>query len=150
MKQQIRSAVRQATTLPQVRDQLLALLAATAADNPSHRIGYVSGIISSDGPAQIPANIARLASYAEQLRDRHPFPIFSPTDVFNAELFSQLVEMRLAEDERSTHFLRFWRDILTAGYVTDIFMTPRWDESVGAKDELATAKQQGLAIHFVD
>lgn len=46
--------------------------------------------------------------------------------------------------------MKFWRDILESGHVTDIFMTPRWEQSKGAIDEHEAAKQLGIKIHYMN
>ena len=114
-------------------------------DRVDKRVGYVSGIISSDGPEHIAQNTERLARYAHYLRSLHDFPIFAYTDIFTDQIYGRVGAERLSSDE----WLIFWRKILNLGHVTDIFMTPRWDVSLGAQDEYKTAQELGLRIHIV-
>lgn len=148
MKDQIRAVLGSANTLLEVRDSLLTLFRIFK-NNGYRQMGYVSGIITSDGPEFVERNIERLAYFTEELRGYKNFPIFSATDVFSQKLFERLDEMTLETNSREEKFIRFWRDILESGFITDIFMTPRWEESKGAKDEYKTAKRLGLKIHLL-
>ena len=114
-------------------------------DRADRRLGYVAGIITSDGPEQIPANLERLELYTDYLRTIHPFPLFACTDIFTTAVFDRVGAARLTSQE----WLVFWRKILHQGHVSDVFMTPRWEVSVGAQDEYTTAQELGLQIHFV-
>src|SRR3989344_8301647 len=83
------------------------------------RIGYVSGIISSDGPDKIQENIERLQRITEILRGNHKFPIFSATDIFTSEIYERCSKDRAL---LNSDFIQFWRNLLGAGFVTDVFM----------------------------
>ena len=109
------------------------------------RIGYVSGIISSDGPDKIQENIERLQRITEILRGNHKFPIFSATDIFTNEVYERCTKDSVL---LNTDFIQFWRNLLGAGFVTDVFMTPRWEFSEGATDEHLVADELGLNIHY--
>ncbi|MEK7461013.1 MAG: hypothetical protein AAB647_02240 [Patescibacteria group bacterium] len=115
-------------------------------DRLDRRLGYVAGIITSDGPEKVAANMVRLDRYTEYLRHHQQFPVFACTDIFNDEVFARVEAERLKPEE----WLIFWRKILHQGHITDVFLTPRWEISVGAKDEYQTAQTLGLQIHFVD
>ncbi len=39
---------------------------------------------------------------------------------------------------------------MECGYITDIFMTPRWEHSEGARDEHKNAIKAGMTIHYVE
>lgn len=88
-------------------------------------------------------------AYVEKLRRVHKFPMFSAVDVFSDNIYAQLEEMALSFEKREVKIRSFWRQIFKSGYVTDIFMAPRWDKSKGATDEHETAKQIGLKIHYI-
>ena len=111
------------------------------------RIGYVSGIISSDGPDKIQENIERLKRFTDTVRSAYQFPVFSATDIFTDEIYQ-----RCSKDRPllNADFIQFWRNLLEAGLVTDVFMTPRWEESEGATDEHSIAEQEGLNIHYIN
>lgn len=120
-------------------------LRAHRASQTDPRVGYVAGIITSDGPEHIARNNARLARYADYLRSIHPFPLFACPDIFTDEVFAQVGAQHLTVEE----WLIFWRKILRLGHVTDVFMTPRWEVSLGAQDEYKTAQALNLRIHLV-
>lgn len=147
MKHVITQVLTNATTLKEVKDLLLPLLKET--HTKEKRLGYVAGIIFSDGPLHVKRNIQLLMDYTEFLRKQHGFSIFSPTDVFYSGLFPNLKESSFPESARRIVFVSFWRDILTSGFITDIFMTPRWQESQGATDEHNIAKEKGIAVHYI-
>lgn len=108
------------------------------------RLGYVSGILTSDTQELVELNKRRLAGYTDYLRGDAAFPVFSATDIFSNELEDTLSGSTITE------WHSFWRDVLEQGHVTDIFMTPRWRSSAGANDEHETAKRIGISIHYMD
>lgn len=149
MKAKLARVLVDSTNLAAVRDKVVALFDQTRQRTGTKRIGYVAGIINSDGPEKVEENRQRLAEYTERIREEQDFPIFSATDIFSKELFAKLEEVKLGGPERNEAFMRFWREILESGNVTDIFMTPRWEQSVGATDEHKTATKLGITIHCV-
>lgn len=140
MKEAIREQVRQATTLAEVGEGLLRVLV------QEKQVGYVAGIITSDGPEHIKDNIRRLGEWTERIREREGKPTFSAVDVFDDALFARLNASALPQDS----WWIFWRGVLGSGYVTDIYMTPRWQESTGARDEHETALKLGITIHYLE
>lgn len=149
MKQELARVLVDSTTLAAVRDKVIALFRETKKRTGSDRIGYVAGIINSDGPDRVEENRRILAEHTERVRQQEDFPIFSATDIFTKELFEKLEEVKLSGQEKTQAFLQFWREILGSGNVTDIFMTPRWEQSLGARDEHETATRLGITIHYV-
>lgn len=118
--------------------------------SPDGRVGYAAGIVASDGPEHIERNVLLLAEYANRLRKAHPFPIFSAVDVFGVTgLWDRFVPMFVRGEITDDDFKKFWRGILGSGYVTDVFMTPRWEFSNGARDEHETATACGIRIHYL-
>ncbi len=109
----------------------------------------MAGIINSDGPKYIDANRKKLTFHAEKLRKIHRFPMFTAVDVFPQEIYKNLEEWKLSFEKREAKVRNFWQKILKSGYVTDIFMTPRFEKSKGAQDEHKTAKRLGLTIHYL-
>lgn len=152
MKKNIRSALKSATSLLHVKKELVKLFKATKkqAGGGIIRIGYIAGIINSDGPKYFEINRKKLVNHAERLRKLHNFPMFTAVDVFPPEIYSNLEEWKLSFEEREEKVRNFWREILKSGHVTDIFMTPRWDKSKGATDEHKTARKIGLRIHYIE
>lgn len=151
MEKNIGLALKTATTLLHVEKELVKLFKTTKthAGGGITRIGYVAGIITSDGPGYFEANRKRLADYVRKLRKIHKFPMFSAVDVFSSEVYERLEEWKLPFSEREVKARYFWRKILKSGHVTDVFMTPRWEKSKGATDEHETARKIGLRTHYI-
>lgn len=144
MQERIREAVKDSETLNEVRDNILTLLKNLFEIDGATQIGYVSGIITSDGKEKIGENIERLQRFTEHVRKTSGFPIFSSIDVFPDELFNRLGGAKIGKEEWEV----FWREVLQSPYVTDMFMTPRWNQSTGATDEFRTAKATGKTLHY--
>lgn len=147
MHRNIGSSLKTVKNLAHVREEFVQLFKATK-NEKGIRIGYVAGILTSDGRKHFEINRKRLADYTRALCKIHKFPIFSAVDVFSDNIYKQLEEMALSFEEREVKMRSFWREILESSCVTDIFMTPRWDKSKGATDEHETAKRIGLKIHY--
>ncbi len=145
MKDLFAKAVVKAQTLDEVEQAILSVI---ANQNPAKKgkVGYVSGVITSDGPKYVQRNLQNLVKNTKKIRKAHLFPIFAPTDIFTDELFKRIDAFNLPEQL----FWSFWRNVLGSGYITDIFMTPRWEISRGATDEHKTAKKLGLKIHYME
>lgn len=150
MHKDIALALKRAKTLLHVEKELIKLFKITKNISNIARIGYVAGIINSDGPEYVKVNRKKLADHAEKLRKVNKFPTFSAVDVFSEDIYARLEEMKLSLDKREAKMRSFWRQILISGHVTDIFMTPRWKKSKGATDEHKIAKRIGLTIHYVE
>jgi len=144
MHEQVRVAVKESGTLDEVRDNILNLLKHMVDAEGVTQIGYVAAIITSDGPEKIPQNLERLQRYTEHVRKTQSYPVFSATDVFTDELFERL----FAAGFKNEDWTVFWREVLGEAYVTDMFMTPRWEESKGASDEYQIAKRTGKTLHY--
>lgn len=144
MHEAIIENVARANTLEEVKSGVIHVFE-EARKNGAMRIGYVSGIISSDGPEFVERNVRILQQYTENVRGMHGFPIFAPTEVFTEEVFKRINAHEIPVQD----WLDFWKDILEAGYITDIFMTPRWEKSVGATDEYNNATRLKLLVHYV-
>lgn len=151
MEKKISIVLKYVTSLLHVEKELVKLFKTTSkqAGGGITRIGYVAGIITSDGPGYFVANRKRLADYVRKLRKIHKFPMFSAVDVFSSEVYERLEEWKLPSSEREAKVRSFWRKILKSGHVTDVFMTPRWEKSKGALDEHKTAKKIGLRTHYI-
>lgn len=150
MKQKIRTAIKSSTNLKHVEKAIINLLHEIKKENPKKRVGYVAGIVTSDGEDHMQRNIDRLAALTEKLRIKVSFPIFSSVDIFGDGIYDQIEDFHLERTLREKAFVDFWRNILRSGHITDVYMTPRWDESRGARDEHETAKQMGIRIHYVN
>ena len=148
MKQQIRIAVNDAKNLAEIRTALLQLFQNIKQQENQSQIGYVAGILYSDGPEYFERNRQLLAKRTEMIRSTQTFPIFSAYDIFSDGIYDQIEERKLSVQDARDIFIQFWRDILGSGLISDIFMTPRWEFSEGAKDEHQTAQKFGLTIHY--
>lgn len=148
MEKKIGAVLKNAKNLVHVRTELFKLFKATK-NGAETKIGYVAGIINSDGPKYFQRNRKRLVNHAAKLRKQHKFPMFTAVDVFPEKIYKNLEEWKLSFEKREAKVRNFWRKILKSGHVTDIFMTPRFEKSKGATDEHKTAKKVGLKIHYV-
>ena len=147
MREAISIAVKKATSLDDVKYSLFDVFKGFKKQG-FDRIGYVSGTITSDGEANIPKNIERLTEFTDHVRTIYIFPIFSATDVFDEILFARL----FAAGFRNKDWMVFWKEVLGAKekFVTDIFMTPKWEKSRGATDEHKTAKKMKITINYIE
>lgn len=150
MKQKIQTAIKNSTNLKHVEKAILDLFKEIKKENPKQRVGYVAGIVTSDGEENMMKNIKRLDELTEKLREKLDFPIFSSVDIFGGGIYDQIEDFHLERSLREKAFINFWRMLLKSGHITDIYMTPRWKESKGAKDEHETAKEVRLKIHYID
>lgn len=124
MEKIIGPSLKSATTLLHIKGKLVKLFKNTKKKNGFTKIGYVAGIINSDGPQYFEINRKKLIAHVEKLRKAHKFPIFSAVDVFSDNIYAQLEEMGLSFEKREIKMRSFWRQVLRSGHVTDIFMTP--------------------------
>lgn len=142
----ITESIVRVSTLDEVYAAIVGVFRYLREDLQYPRVGYVSGVVTSDGPAKIEENLARLHASAAQLQKTHTFPIFSPPDIFSKDVHSRVIQAGAKTED----FIQFWRSVLMSGYVTDIFMTRRWQESRGATDEHNIALQAGFRIHYLE
>ncbi len=135
-----------ATSLKQVHEIVLPLLKELQNKHESHRIGYVAGIVASDGVNKIPENLGILAEHTQKIREQNSYPILCASDIFSPES----VALFMATGVSRRDFEYFWKRFLESGYITDIFMTPRWQNSRGATQEHADAQHLKIAIHYLE
>lgn len=150
MRRNIRKAIKHSTKLQHVKKAIIELFIQINKDNPAKKIGYVAGIISSDGDEHVIKNQKRLEQITEKLKERTGFPIFSSVDLFGDGKYDQIEDYHLKHPLREKSFIQFWRSLLRNGHITDIYMTPRWKNSSGAKAEHDIAKKVRLTIHYID
>ncbi|MFA6518986.1 MAG: DUF4406 domain-containing protein [Candidatus Shapirobacteria bacterium] len=144
MKDKIKKITPQASTLDELA-LLLKKLFSDMWDEGITQIGYVSGIITAEGPENIPKNILRLEKFTAEIRGKSSFPIFSATDIFDDDLFARLS----LTGAKNADYEVFWRQILGSGFVTHMYMTPRWEISHGACDEHQVAKNLNMEIVYI-
>lgn len=143
MQDLIAEAISRAENLEQIYREVVSLLATI--NRHRGRVGYVAGIITSDGAQHIDRNLRLLSNHTQTLDAQHNFPIISAPLIFDKFLIARLE----GQGAKNEDFMHFWRSILASGHITDIFFTPRWQESAGAQDEFETAKRLGLRIHYI-
>lgn len=145
MKEKMANIIAKANSLDEIVDLLIKMLADMNSEG-INQIGFVSGVVTSEGPDKIASNIERLKYFTQKIQSENNFPIFSATDVFdNADLFSRIE----ATGVNSHDYEVFWRKLLSCGYITHMYMTPRWEISHGSKDEYDIAKSQNMKITYV-
>lgn len=146
MKELFAGYLQTVTTLTEVRVGVVRCFEELKSGQNINQIGYVAGIITSDGREHIERNLRYLGEHTERIRQARTFPIFSAIDIFSQEVFERTNGFSLPPEM----WLTFWRDVLGSGHVTDIFMTPRWETSRGAQDEHETAKKYGITIYYIE
>ncbi len=140
LKEMLRTIISSTTKISSVETQVITALEKVKMVGIKN-IGYVSGVISSDGVKHIPANVKVLEMYTEFYRSYTPFPVFSSSDIFHGRYVEKF---NLTQSE----WVGFWNNILKSETITDVFMTPRWEVSNGATEEHKTAKALNLNIHY--
>lgn len=117
---------------------------------PEKRLGYVAGIIASDGPDNIQRNIQLLGESVERIQTHIEFPIFSAIDVFGETgLWDKYIPLFIERKITDEDFMSFWRNVIYSGFITDIFMAPGWERSNGASDEEKIARIAGLKVYYL-
>ncbi len=150
MKSDLVHVLEKVQNVDEVRAAVLTLLKEMREVRKFDRIGFVSGIIFSEGIQFKKRNLNRLSAYTQKLQKTNEYPIFSAVDIFYNGLFERLPESKLPEIKRRPIFFAFWKNIMESGYITDLFMTPRWEKSQGARDEIDKGKKIGMTIHYVE
>ncbi len=143
MRERIKNAIQKATTLQQLEDLLIKELNKIKKET-GHSWQYVSGIITSDGPDKVVENSRILDEHTRRIESMYGLPTLSATVVFDDLIFAQINADKIPYN----NWLLFWRKILKSGVFETIHMTPRWEKSTGAKDELETAKELGLTVIY--
>lgn len=144
MRSDIQQALKGIHNLKNAEERLCDFLASLRKKDSKLRIGFVCGMISSEGREYIDENMARLQTYVQTISSRVKYPIFSSADVFTPEVYTAV---NLA-DRTNEEFIQFWRGIFKSKTVTDVYFTPRWIKSDGARDEFETALQEGVNVHI--
>ena len=125
---------------------VMSVLANIRNTHPESRIGYVAGKVTADGPDNISANLARLHSFTKQVHEtKEDVFVFSAADIFVTDAYWRA---NLSESNHTQAFYQLWKQVVASG-VTDVYMTPDWEKSLGACDEHAHAKELGLIIHYL-
>lgn len=128
--------------LKKSKERSLERLKKATQDSKTGKVGFVSGKIMADGFIFSFKNLAVLSRYERTIKKSERIPVFSATDFLFNELVNTVFRGRASGDE-------YWRDIIESGYITDIYMTPGWESSNGAKSEFDSAKKKHLKIHYI-
>lgn len=137
---------RRASTLEDIRVVLITELKKFR--NLGHkRIGYVSGVITVDGKDHIFRNLKLLSKTSRRLQKTYNFPIFAPSDVSDSKIHIKLEKNGVTDSDWDY----FWNHLLLhkKRFITDIFMTPRWELSFGAIEEHLAAQRMNIRIHYL-
>ena len=110
------------------------------------QIGYVSGVLTSDGPYRVLDNREELIRLAGVLQEMHHFPIFTLQDAFTPETLRRLKEA----GHTSRHYTDLATQVLQSGHITDVFFAPRWEDSSAARMERDAAERFGLRINYIE
>ncbi len=146
MQTVIQNAIQHSIDLEDIKKNLFKLFRQLR-KNEYQNIGYVSGIITSNGPQHISKNLKMLEKYTTELRRKHNYPIFSATDIFSQKIFEQINAQNLT----TQNWNNFWKELIghPQKYISHIFMTPGWKQSQGAKQEHLVAKKNELQIIYL-
>ena len=150
MRNEIYQEIQNSSSLDHVREGLARVFNAVKSAEKNQRIGVVSGIISSDGDENIERNTRRLEQFTKAVSGKFGIPVFSTADVFGNGMYDKVEEFQFERELREQHFRNFWKMVFETGHITDIFMTPGWERSIGAYDEHEIAKEKGMIIHYLD
>lgn len=110
------------------------------------RIGYVSGVVTSDGPHRVLDNREELIRLAGVLQEMHHFPIFTLQDAFTSDTLRRLKEA----GHTSRHYTDLATQVLQSGHITDVFFAPRWEDSFTARVEHDVAGRFRLRITYIE
>lgn len=116
------------------------------------RTGLVSGKIGASLPEDEYRNRLVLKSHADRLRIMlRGVLVFSSSDIFSMKnnLYS-IVTADMSRDRARFELCNFWSEMIKDGQVTDLFLTPGWEDSEGANIEKKAAEINGCNIYFPD
>jgi hypothetical protein len=134
--------VASARTLDTIADAAIKDL--TELSQKYRRIGYVCGILTSDGMQFKDDNKALLRLYTAQISKSVNYPIFCA-----ATLANDKIEAKIARYNQFDVNHKLWDRVMRSGLVTDMFMAPRWYLSTGSRVEFSAAVDEEMAIHHV-
>lgn len=149
MISEVEKILHNSSDLKSVEKTLLAYLEKLRNIKKRERIGFVSGIVFSDGEEYVKRNIKILHDRTDKVRKKHNFSIFSAYDVLYNGLFWKLPESKLPFEKRRPIFFGFWKRVMECGHITDMFMSPGWEKSVGAVKEHESAKKMGMRVFYL-
>src|SRR5438309_352921 len=86
----LQTAVRNASSLDEIRRIVVPVLFTSKNSDSAKRLAYVSGIISSDGPEEMPKNISLLHERTNRIAEIERCPVFGPTYIFTDEVYGRI------------------------------------------------------------
>ncbi len=143
MYEVLQRAVQQAHSLDEIGACVIPVLLNAKNRDPHRRLGYVSGIISSDGPEKMPENIRLLHERTEKIARLEKFPVFGPTYIFTDSVYGNIDAENLTSDDWNN----FWASVLI-GIADKMYMTERWQCSKGAQFEFQLAYAHDIEVCF--
>ncbi|MEA3355622.1 MAG: hypothetical protein U9Q63_04040 [Patescibacteria group bacterium] len=137
-------AIKDTISLSEIRETLVTNLAKFVEETQPQKVGFVAGAITAPTIEEINQNRARLVRFASHLNKQHPDCFFfSSADIFTDNVRERINSSQVSHEQ----WMDYWRTILNANLITDLFLTPGWKKSAGTRDEHKTAKTIGLNIH---
>ncbi|MDP3725345.1 MAG: hypothetical protein Q8R20_02665 [Nanoarchaeota archaeon] len=146
MRTQLRDAAGLVRNFEDAYGHIIHILRKFRSEYNYPRIGYVSGVLTSDGPGRVLQNREELIRLAGVLQEMHHFPIFTLQDAFTPETLRRLKDA----GHTSHHYTDFAGEILKSGFITDVFFAPRWENSQTARSEQTLAERFGLRINYIE
>lgn len=113
--------------------------------HPERGINFVIGVITSEGKEKEEGNRQRLKRYTEIIRKQSKGFTFCWEDIFVSEIRKNIQADSISYEK----FLECSQTIVGGGYISDIYLTPRWEKSLGARLEHKVAQEKGIRLHFL-
>lgn len=144
LKFQLKDAVADAQCLNEVAEKLAAVLKKMSDEMYLETIGFVIGAVSETAAHKIAENHARLVRFTKVIgRELENGLVFSSADIYDDALRATVASAEIPTDE----WLVYWKNILIAGLITDIYVIPGWQKSERAIAEYKMALAYGLRVH---
>lgn len=140
----LRKVAKDNVTLDQKLSAITKLLSSVLKLDPTLRIRYLAGRVTSDGPDFISQNLTKLNTYTDELEKKYGQYVFSAEDVFADEKYWM---KNITSKDLKHIYVEFWQKLLKGG-VTDMYMSPGWETSNGATFEHEFAQKNCIKIHY--
>jgi hypothetical protein len=144
MKDKFKRHAKGLITFDDIADAVIKVLNEEKLKHPDHIVNFVSGSVTSDGPEYIQRNLKKLIKHTENVAKKTKAPTFSANYV--VDLFSQVIPQ---SDNVKPNRLKFWDNIMKSQLITDVYMAPGWEKSIGATEEHKLAKKLKMEMHYL-
>ena len=144
MKDKFKKAAKDLTTFDSIAKSVINVLKEEMEKSSDHIVNFVSGSVTSDGPKYIERNLKKLIQHTNSVAKQTNAPTFSANYV--VDLFTQV---RPKSDNTKPNRLKFWKKIMESLVITDVYMAPGWEKSIGAIAEHKLAKKLKMRIHYL-